>query len=99
MRNGSFRPNSSRSRAWSSSDVSTPVIWLIGSPTKRNSEKARKATASITKTDCTSRFTMNPTIALPFYAQFTVTQRSMKKLSGRCTTSTLSFIAQISGSV
>src|SRR6056297_1190724 len=60
---GSFSPSSSRSLSWSSTDVSTPVIWLIGSPTKRNREKARNATASITKMDWTSRFSMNLAIS------------------------------------
>ena len=43
------------SSALSSSDVSSPTILLIGSPTKLNSEKETKATTSITIADCIRR--------------------------------------------
>src|SRR6185295_9802635 len=45
---GSLRPSSSRKRKRSSSEVSCPTIWLMGSPTKRNSTNASSATVSMT---------------------------------------------------
>src|SRR5689334_8632858 len=45
---GSLRPSSSRKRKRSSSEVSCPTIWLMGSPTNLNSTKASSATVSMT---------------------------------------------------
>ena len=42
---------SDEERALSSSEVSSPTILLIGSPTKLNKEKDTKATTNITKAD------------------------------------------------
>ena len=52
---GSFSPNVSLSSDLSSSDVSSPTMLLIGSPTKLKSEKETKATTSITNTDWNKR--------------------------------------------
>src|SRR5215510_15038954 len=52
---GSLRPSSSRKRKRSSSEVSCPTIWLMGSPTKRNSTKASSATVSMTMAASNSR--------------------------------------------
>src|SRR5262245_54248495 len=60
---GSSRPSSWRSRWRSSSDVSWPTIWLTGSPTKRNSTKARSATVTMTKAASSSRRMANASMS------------------------------------
>src|SRR5262245_44492667 len=60
---GSSRPSSWRSRWRSSSDVSWPTIWLTGSPTKRNSTKAKSATVTMTKAASSSRRMANARIS------------------------------------
>src|SRR5262245_14757242 len=52
---GSLRPSSSRKRKRSSREVSCPTIWLMGSPTNRNSTKASSATVSMTMAASNSR--------------------------------------------
>src|SRR5215467_8575880 len=51
----SFKPSASRSFSRSSKLVSSPTIWLIGSPTKRNNANAIKATTSMTSTASSAR--------------------------------------------
>ena len=45
---------SDEERALSSSEVSSPTMLFIGSPTKLKREKETKATTSITNADCNS---------------------------------------------
>src|SRR5204863_1262978 len=59
---GSLSPSSSRRRKRSSSEVSCPTIWLTGSPTKRNSVKAMRATVTMTMAASKSRRMANASI-------------------------------------
>ena len=49
-------------RKRSSSEVSCPTIWLTGSPTKRNSVKAMRATVTMTRAASKSRRMANASI-------------------------------------
>src|SRR5215510_10763152 len=60
---GSLRPSSSRKRRRSSSEVSCPTIWLMGSPTNLNSTKASSATVSMTMAASNSRRIAKASIA------------------------------------
>src|SRR5262245_16244858 len=59
---GSLSPSSSRSFSRSSIEVSWPTIWLMGSPTKRNTTKAMRATVTMTKAASKSRRMANASI-------------------------------------
>src|SRR6516165_6434791 len=59
---GSLSPSSSRSFSRSSMEVSWPTIWLMGSPTKRNTTKAMRATVTMTKAASKSRRMANASI-------------------------------------
>src|SRR5215813_1241898 len=65
---GSLSPNSSRSFSRSSIEVSWPTIWLMGSPTKRNTTKAMRATVTMTKAASKSRRMANASMAVRGYA-------------------------------
>src|SRR5262249_57511921 len=59
----SFKPSAWRRVSRSSKLVSSPTIWLIGSPTKRNSANAIKATTSMTSTASSARRITKASIA------------------------------------
>src|SRR5262245_24445228 len=59
---GSLSPSSSRSFRRSSIEVSWPTIWLMGSPTKRNTTKAMRATVTMTMAASKSRRMANASI-------------------------------------
>ena len=56
-------PAPARSFWRSSSEVSCPTIWLTGSPTKRNSVKAMRATVTMTRTASNSRRMANASMS------------------------------------